>query len=163
VTVGFSPNPATGATSTATFTASATATTGTFGDRQRHRDRHLRRAPPRSPHRESVAAGQRWRDGVRRHGRSPPWYFENRLTLGNTATVTAMTITIVVQRTAASPSTAANTVGSFTQSNTGNSNPAAITYTWTLTGQMGMGTAACSWPRPMGPARRIRRPATRGR
>jgi hypothetical protein len=74
-------------------------------------------------------------------GGSPPWYFENRVSLANTAAVTAMTITVVVQRTPGiSFNGLYNTVGSFQQSHTGNSNPAAITYTWTLSGQMGPGT-----------------------
>jgi endoglucanase len=73
-------------------------------------------------------------------GGSPPWYLENRFTFANTATVTAMTITVVVQRTPGITFNGIyNTVGSFTQSNTGNTNPAAITYTWTLSGQMGPG------------------------
>ena len=74
-------------------------------------------------------------------GGSPPWYFENRVSLSNTAAVTAMTITVVVQRTpGVSFNGMYNTVGSFQQANTGNSNPAAITYTWTLSGQMGPGS-----------------------
>ena len=74
-------------------------------------------------------------------GGSPPWYLESRLTLSNTAAVTAMTITVVVQRTPGITFNGMyNTVGAFAQSHTGNSNPATITYTWTLSGTMGTGT-----------------------
>jgi hypothetical protein len=52
-----------------------------------------------------------------------------------------MTITVVVQRTPGiSFNGMYNTAGSFTQANTGNSNAATVTYTWTLTGQLGAGT-----------------------
>jgi hypothetical protein len=74
-------------------------------------------------------------------GGSPPWYIENRLTLANTATVTAMTITVVVQRTPGITYNGMyNTVGSFQQASTGNSNAATITYTWTLSGTMAAGS-----------------------
>src|SRR5262245_28456017 len=74
-------------------------------------------------------------------GGSPPWYFENRFTFGNTAPVTSMTVTVVVQRTPGiSFNGMYNTAGSFSQANTGNTNPAAITYTWTLTGSLPAGT-----------------------
>ena len=73
-------------------------------------------------------------------GGSPPWYFENRLSVSNTSTVTAMTITVTVQRTPGVTFNGMyNTAGSFSQGNSGNSNPAAITYTWTLSGQLGQG------------------------
>jgi hypothetical protein len=73
-------------------------------------------------------------------GGSPPWYFENRLTLSNTASVSAMTVTVVVQRTPGITFNGLyNTVGSFQQTHTGNTNPATITYTWTLSGTLGEG------------------------
>jgi endoglucanase len=142
VTVGFSPNPANGGTSTATFTASGTATTGTFPVTISGA------APGISGSRTTtvtltVSASQPGNGGVTvstATGGSPPWYFEDRLSLNNTSTVTAMTITVVAQRTPGVTFNGLyNTVG-FAQGNTGNSNPATITYTWTLSGQMGPGT-----------------------
>jgi len=73
-------------------------------------------------------------------GGSPPWYFEDRLSLSNTAALTAMTVTVVVQRTPGITHNGMyNTAGSFQQANTGNSNPATITYTWTLSGSLAAG------------------------
>ena len=61
-----------------------------------------------------------------------PWFNEEDLRLDNTATLTALTVTIVVQRTAGvSFNGMYNTVGGqIQQSNT--STAAAITYTFTL-------------------------------
>ena len=59
-------------------------------------------------------------------GGNPPWYFENRFSLSNTAPLTAVTITVVVQRTTGLSSRPYNTAG-LPQSNTGNTNAAAIT------------------------------------
>jgi hypothetical protein len=74
-------------------------------------------------------------------GGSPPWYIENRLTFANTAGVTAMTVTVVVQRTPGITFNGMyNTVGVFQQANTGNASPASITCTWTLTGSLASGS-----------------------
>jgi len=70
-----------------------------------------------------------------------PWYNEIQVRLGNTSPITAMTITIVAQRTpGVSFSGAYNTVGSqVTQSNV--STASTVTYTWTLgAGQLGAAT-----------------------
>jgi hypothetical protein len=142
VTVAFSPNPATGATSTATFTAAATGPTGSFpvtvsgtatGITGARTTTITLTVNPSQPGNGGVTVATAT-------GGSPPWYFEDRLSLNNTSTVTAMTITVVVQRTPGVTFNGLyNTVG-FAQANTGNSNPATITYTWTLSGQMGPGT-----------------------
>jgi hypothetical protein len=143
VNVAFSPNPATGATSTATFTASATATTGTFPVTISGTAAGIS-GPRTTTVTLTVSPSQPGNGGVTvstTTGGSPPWYFENRLSLNNASTVTAMTITVVVQRTPGVTFNGLyNTVGSFAQANTGNSNPAAITYTWTLSGQMSPGS-----------------------
>ena len=61
-----------------------------------------------------------------------PWYNEIQVRLANTSTITAMTVTVVVQRTAGvSYSGAYNTVGGqITQGNV--STASTVTYTWTL-------------------------------
>ncbi len=61
-----------------------------------------------------------------------PWYNELQVRLANTATITALTVTVVVQRTTGvSHSGQYNTVGGqITQSNASTSS--AVTYTWTL-------------------------------
>jgi hypothetical protein len=61
-----------------------------------------------------------------------PWFNELQVRLGNTTPITALSITVVVQRTAGvSHSGQYNTVGGqITQGNTSTSG--AVTYTWTL-------------------------------
>ncbi len=61
-----------------------------------------------------------------------PWYNELQVRLGNSAPITALTVTVVVQRTTGvSHSGQYNTVGGqITQSNS--STASAVTYTWTL-------------------------------
>ena len=61
-----------------------------------------------------------------------PWYNELQVRLANTAPITALTVTVVVQRTTGvSHSGQYNTVGGqITQSNASTSS--AVTYTWTL-------------------------------
>jgi chitin-binding protein len=63
---------------------------------------------------------------------SSPWYNELQVRLANTSPITAMTITVVVQRTTGvSHSGQYNTVGGqVSQSNS--STASAVTYTWTL-------------------------------
>jgi hypothetical protein len=65
---------------------------------------------------------------------SSPWYNDQAIRLTNTGALTALTVRIVVQRTTGiSFNGMYNTVGGqIQQSNTGNTNPATITYTWTL-------------------------------
>jgi hypothetical protein len=68
-------------------------------------------------------------------GGNPPWYNETRVSLANTGTVTALTVTIVVQRTAGiSHQGMYDNVGGFTATNNSSANLPAITYTWTRTG-----------------------------
>jgi cellulose 1,4-beta-cellobiosidase len=61
-----------------------------------------------------------------------PWFNELQVRLANTSSITAMTVTVVVQRTTGvSHSGQYNTVGGqITQSNA--STASAVTYTWTL-------------------------------
>lgn len=71
-----------------------------------------------------------------------PWFNEIQVRLANTSTITAMTVTIVVQRTAGvSYSGAYNTVGGqITQANV--STASTVTYTWTLNAGQQLGAAA---------------------
>jgi fibronectin type 3 domain-containing protein len=70
-----------------------------------------------------------------------PWFNEIQVRLANTSTITAMTVTIVVQRTAGvSYSGAYNTVGGqITQANV--STASTVTYTWTLNAGQQLGAA----------------------
>jgi len=70
-----------------------------------------------------------------------PWFNEIQVRLGNTSTITAMTVTIVVQRTpGVSYSGAYNTVGGqITQSNA--STASTVTYTWTLNAGQQLGAS----------------------
>jgi len=76
---------------------------------------------------------------TRATGGSPPWYNENRLTFGNTGTLTAITVTIVVQRTPGITFNGMYNTAEFTQANTGNTNASTITYTWTRAAALGAG------------------------
>ena len=71
-----------------------------------------------------------------------PWFNEIQVRLANTSPITAMTVTIVVQRTTGvSFSGMYNTVGGqITQTNA--STTAAVTYTWTLNAGQQLGAAA---------------------
>jgi predicted carbohydrate-binding protein with CBM5 and CBM33 domain len=70
-----------------------------------------------------------------------PWFNEIQVRLANTSPITAMTITVVVQRTTGvSYSGAYNTVGGqVTQSNA--STTSAVTYTWTLSSGQQLGAS----------------------
>ncbi len=70
-----------------------------------------------------------------------PWYNELQVRLGNTSPITAMTVTVVVQRTpGVSFSGAYNTVGGqVTQGNV--STASTITYTWTLNAGQQLGSS----------------------
>ena len=133
VTVAFNPSTATtGNSVTATFTASSTATvgsatvtiTGTSGSTSRTTTVAL-----------TVTGGGGGGGTVTATpsvGSASPWFNELQLRLDNTATITAMTVTVTVQRTTGvSYSGAYNTVGGqILQSNS--STATAITYTFTL-------------------------------
>jgi hypothetical protein len=73
---------------------------------------------------------------------SSPWFNEIQVRLANTSPITAMTVTIVVQRTTGVVfSGMYNTVGGqITQSNA--STTAAVTYTWTLGAGQTLGAAS---------------------
>jgi cellulose 1,4-beta-cellobiosidase len=72
-----------------------------------------------------------------------PWYNDQAIRLSNTGTLTALTVTVVIRRTAGITRNGMyNTVGGqILQSNTGNTNPATITYTWTLAAGQTLGPA----------------------
>jgi hypothetical protein len=139
VTASFSPASATGTSSVVTFTASAGATgsgtvtvTGTSGTLTRTTALALT---------VNSTTGTGGVTVTRAMGGSPPWYNENRLTFANTGTLTAITVTIVVQRTPGITFNGLyNTTGEFTQSNTGNTNASTITYTWTRAAALGAGS-----------------------
>ena len=137
VTASFSPDPTTATSSVVTFTAAATATTGGpvnvtitgVGGTP---------ALTRTTIVALTVTGGGGTGGVTvtpSIGGNPPWYNETRVSLANTGTVTALTVTIVVQRTAGiSHQGMYDNVGGFTQANNSSANLPAITYTWTRTG-----------------------------
>jgi endoglucanase len=133
VTVAFSPSTATtGNSVTATFTASSTATlgtanvtlTGTSGSTSRTTVVALTVTNVSTPGTVTATPSV---------GSASPWFNELQLRLANTAPITAVTITVTVQRAAGGVSYSGmyNTVGGqFAQTNS--STTAAITYTFTL-------------------------------
>jgi endoglucanase len=141
VAAAFNPASATGASSTLTFTANATATLGTTSVTVTGTGGGLTRTTAISL---TVAQAPTGNGGVTvttTMGGSPPWYNENRLTFNNTAAISAITVTIVVQRTPGITFNGLyNTVGEVTQTSTGNTNAATITYTWTRTTSLPAGT-----------------------
>jgi hypothetical protein len=141
VTASFNPASATGNSSTLTFTASATATagpasvtvTGTGGGLTRTASVSL-----------TVSAGGGGTGGVTVAPvvtTSSPWFNEEQLRISNTANITSLSITLVVQRTTGiSVNGQYNTVGSqITQSNSSTS--AAITYLFALAAGQTLGPA----------------------
>ena len=138
VTASFSADPTTGNSSVVTFTAAATAATGgpvnvtisgTGGTPALTRTTIVAL---------TVTGGGGGNGGVTvtpSVGGNPPWYNETRVSLANTGTITALTVTIVVQRTAGiSHQGMYDNVGGFTSTNNSSANLPAITYTWTRTG-----------------------------
>ena len=132
VTVAFNPSGATtGNSVTATFTASGTATlgtanvtiTGTSGSTSRSTTVALT---------VTSGGGGGTVTATPSVGTASPWFNELQLRLNNTSTITALTITVTVQRTTGvSYSGMYNTVGGqITQANS--STASAITYTFTL-------------------------------
>jgi endoglucanase len=132
VTVAFNPSTATtGNSVTATFTASSTATlgaatvtiTGTSGTLSRTTTVALT---------VTSGGGGGTVTATPSVGQASPWFNELRLTLNSTATITALTVTVTVQRTTGiSYSGMYNTVGGqIGQANS--STASAITYTFTL-------------------------------
>jgi chitodextrinase len=131
VTVAFNPSAATtGNSVTATFTASGTATlgtanvtiTGTSGSTSRSTTVAL----------TVTSGGGGTVTATPSVGTASPWFNELQLRLDNTSTISALTITVTVQRTTGvSYSGMYNTVGGqITQANS--STASAITYTFTL-------------------------------
>jgi endo-1,4-beta-xylanase len=141
VSAAFNPTATMGASSVVTFSASATATlgaatvtlTGTSGTTVRTTTVSLTVTTPPSGGVVTVTPVI---------NASGPWFNEEAVRLANTAPLTALTVTVVIQRTTGvSFSGIYNTVGGqIQQSNS--STTAAVTYTWTLApGQtLGIGT-----------------------
>lgn len=141
VTASFNPASSTGASSVLTLNASATATvgaatltvTGTGGGLTRTATIAL-----------TVTAGSTGNGGVTvtpAVTSSSPWFNEQQVRVTNTAAVTALSVTIVVQRTTGiSFSGQYNTVGgTIQQSNS--STTAAVTYQFTLASGQTLGPA----------------------
>jgi hypothetical protein len=143
VTAAFSPASTTANSSTVTFTASATATTGPATVTVTGTGGGLTRTT-------SIALTVNASGGGGNGGvtltpvvtTSSPWFNEQQLRVTNTASITALSITIVVQRTTGiSVNGQFNTVGSqITQSNS--STTAAITYTFSLVAGQTLGPAS---------------------
>jgi endoglucanase len=131
VTVAFNPSSATtGNSVTATFTASGTATVGTSTVTLTATSGSVTRTTTVSLTVTGTTSGVV--TAAASVGSASPWFNELQLRVSNTAPLTAMTITVVVQRTTGiSHSGAYNTVGGqITQSNVSTSG--TITYTFTL-------------------------------
>jgi uncharacterized membrane protein len=130
VTAAFSASPATGASSTLTFSASAAATLGTASVTV------TGTATGATPQTTSISLTVNPVGGVVTVtplvNQNQPYFNEEAVRLDNTATLTAASVTIVIQRTTGvSFSGMYNTVGGqFAQTNS--STAAAITYQWTL-------------------------------
>ena len=74
-------------------------------------------------------------------GGSPPWYFENRLSIANTSAITNVTVTIRVARTTGITFNGSyETVGGFTKTNTNTASGTPITFTFTRAASLGAGT-----------------------
>jgi endoglucanase len=131
VTVSFSPTPATGNSTTATFTASSTAATGSATVTITGTAGTITRTTTVALTVTAPGTG----DGtvtITPVTNNSPWFNEQRVQFANTGTLTALSVTIVVQRTTGvSSSGQYNSVGStITQSNS--STATAITYQYTL-------------------------------
>ena len=101
---------------------------------RRDRGERERRKPGLQPGRARRPRRSRRRgDGHAVTCQTSPWYNDQQVRLTNTGTLTALTVTVVIQRTAGITRNGQyNTVGGqIQQTNTANSNP-ALTYTWTL-------------------------------
>jgi endoglucanase len=141
VTVAFNPSTATtGNSVTATFTASSTATLGTANVTLTATSGSLSRTTTVSL---TVTGGGTGGTVTATPvvSTNSPWFNELQLRLANTGTLTALTVTVVVQRTpGVSYSGQYNTVGGqVTQANS--STTAAITYTFTLNAGQTLGAS----------------------
>ena len=140
VTASFNPASATGTSSTLTFTASATAATGTSTVTVTGTGGGLTRTTAIAL---TVSGGGTGDGGVTvtpMVTTSSPWFNEQQVRVTNTAPLTALSITVVVQRTAGiSHERELNTVGGqITQANS--STATAITYTFSLAAGQTLGT-----------------------
>src|SRR5262245_8060661 len=138
VAAAFSPNPATGATSTLTFTASASATVGggtvtVTGTASGVGTQTTSIGLTVTPTGDVVTITP----VINANG---PWFNEEAVRLDNTAVLSALSVTVVIQRTTGvSFSGQYNTVGGQIQQ-ANSSTAAAVTYTWTLAAGQTLGT-----------------------
>src|SRR6185503_7523848 len=74
-------------------------------------------------------------------GGSSPWYFENRLSIANTASISNVVVTIRVARTTGVTFNGSyETVGGFTKTNTNTASGTPIAFTFTRAASLGAGT-----------------------
>ena len=132
VTASFNPAAPTGATSTLTLAASATAATGPATVTVTGTGGGLTRTTTIALTVNAPGGGNGGVTVTAVVTSSSPWFNEEQVRIGNTASVTALTLTIVVQRTTGVGfSGQYNTVGGqIQQSNS--STTSAVTYTFTL-------------------------------
>lgn len=132
VTASFSPASATGASSTVTFTASSTATTGTANVTITGTSGTLSRTTTVALTVNASSGGGGNVTVTPVVTSSSPYFNELQVRLANLSTLTALSVTIVIQRTAGvSAAGQYNTLGSqVTQSNSSTST--AITYQFSL-------------------------------
>jgi glycosyl hydrolase family 113 len=142
VTVTLNPASTTGNSSVATFTASGTAATGTFPVTITGTGGGLTRTTTVTLTVNGTGGG-----GVTVTPaivQASPWFNDQAVRLTNTVSLTALTVTVVVQRTTGITYNGMyNTVGQqIVQTNTGNTNPTTITYQWTLASGQTLGPGA---------------------
>ncbi len=138
VTASFSPASTTGASTTLTFTASSTATTGLANLTVTGMSDTLSRSTPVALTINSGGNGGSVTITPVVTSNSP-WFNEQQLHIGHTGTLTALSITIVIQRTSGiSPSGQYNTVGGQIQQSV-SSTSSTITYQFTLASGQSLG------------------------
>jgi hypothetical protein len=145
VTASFSPDPTTGNTSTLTVTASSTATLGTANVTVTGTSGALTRTTTLSLTVNGGGSGGTV-TATPVVVNNSPWYRDLAVRLSNPTALTALTVTVVIQRTpGVTYNGMYNTVGGqILQSNTGNTNAATITYIWTLAAGQTLG-AGTGW------------------
>jgi endoglucanase len=141
VTASFSPASTTGNTATATFTASSTAATGTADVTITATSGTLSRATTVALSVNAPGGGGGNVTVTPVVSSNSPWFNELHVRVANTGTLTALSVTIVVQRTTGiSASGQYNSVGSqITQSNS--STTTAITYQFSLAAGQTLGAS----------------------
>jgi hypothetical protein len=142
VTAAFAASPATGNSSVLTFTASATAATGTSTVTVTGTGGGLTRTTTVGLTVSTGGGGDTTVTVTPMVTTNSPWFNEHQVRINNTAALTALSVTVVIQRTGGiSASGQYNTVGG--QVSQGNSSTAAaITYVFTLAAGQTLGPAS---------------------